>query len=209
MANATGKFGLRPVRYLNGADWNGKARPYWMPAGDSTAVFIGDPVVIVGDSNDNQVEVVGGSFLPGSLSEIDIATGGDGNAIVGVVVGIMPSTQDSARYGAASTDRVILVADDPNIVYQVRDDGASALTADSVGLNAVLEAGAGGSTVTGLSSWMLDTDGDAPAADASNQVFILNLANLAGEENSLAINAVWEVLINTHVYSPHGGLGIA
>jgi hypothetical protein len=208
MANATGKFGLRPVRYLSGADWTGKARPYWMPAGDSTVVYIGDPVVIVGDSNDAQVDVVGGSFLPGSLSEIDIASAGDGNAIVGVVVGVMPSTQDSPRYGAASTDRVILVADDPNIVYQIRDDGTTALTADSVGLNAVLESGTGSAT-TGLSGWMLDTNTDPPDADASNQLFILNLANLAGEENSLAVNAVWEVLINQHVYSPHNGLGIA
>ena len=45
MANATNLFGLRPVRYFNGTPWNGQARHYYIPSTDSTALFIGDPVV--------------------------------------------------------------------------------------------------------------------------------------------------------------------
>ena len=202
MANQTGAFGLRPVRYFNGSPWNGKGRPYYIPATDSTALFLGDPVVIVGDSNDN--EIMG--HVPGSLSEVTIATAGDGNVITGVVIGVMSTTAESLIYRAASTERVLLVCDDPDVIFQIRDDAVTALTADTVGLNAVLIAGTG-STVTGRSAWALDSGGDVPAADASNQLFILNLANIPG--NEIATSAVWEVLINQHTYKVRGGLGVA
>jgi hypothetical protein len=49
---------------------------------------------------------------------------------------------------------------------------------------------------------------DAPAADASNQLFILQAADI--EDNELGTRTVWEVLINTHRLraSATGGLGV-
>lgn len=202
MANTDAPFGLRPYRYLNGNPWNGQAKAYYVPASDATAIFIGDPVVIVGDSNDNEVF----GFPPGSLSEVARATVGDGNGITGVVVGVMADTRDSLTYRAASTERVLLVADDPNIVFHIQDDGVGALTADTVGLNANLIATHAGSAITGLSGIELDGGGDPPAADASNQLLILNLAPLP--KNDLADFAVWEVLINQHTYGAEA-LGVA
>jgi hypothetical protein len=205
MANTNAPFGLRPVRYMSGSPWNGQVRQYYVPSTDNTALFRGDPVVIVGDSNDN--EILGNP--PGSLSEVTIATGGDtpgtGTFVTGVMWGAVPVTADSTRYRVASTERVIYVVDDPDVIFEIQDDGSAALTADSVGLNAVLLTGTG-STVTGLSGWTMDANADAPAADASNQLLILGLAKK--QNNAIGVYAIWEVLINAHTMV-RPSLGIA
>jgi hypothetical protein len=207
MANTAAPFGLRPVRYLNGSQWTGQARHYYIPSGDGTAYFIGDPVDIVGDSNDAEVNVIGGSFPQATLSEIGLATLADGNYCIGCIVGFAATNRDSPIYGAASTERVALVADDPNLIFEIQDDGATALTADSVGLNAIMQSGSG-STVTGLSGYVLDTNGTAPSADASNMLLIQGLSKRLG--NSLAVSAIWDVQISMHRFARLNGLlGIA
>lgn len=203
MSNANAPFGLRPVRYRNSAPWTGSVTPYYVRSDDATALFIGDPVDIIGESN--QSELFG--FAPGTLSAVTKATLSDGNLIVGVVVGVHPVTSESTVYRAASTERIVYLCDDPDVVFQIQDDGAAALTYDTIGLNAELIAGGGGSTVTGKSSVSLDTNSDVPAADASNQLFILNLSNIPN--NAIGIYGVWDVMINQHRYKPYSGLGVA
>lgn len=200
MANKNAPFGLRPVRYLNGSPWTGAARPYYVPSDYATALYIGDPVVIVGDSNDN--EYMG--FPPGSLSEVNLGAAGDATAFTGAVVSVHPVTRESSVYKPASTEALVYVADDPNLVFQIRDDGAGTPSADWVGLNANLVSGSG-STGSGLSGWALN--GSSPAADASNQLFILGLAAIM--ENEIGDYAVWDVRLNQQTYAPASGLGIA
>ena len=202
MANVNAPFGLRPVRYRNGSPWNGQVTPYYVRSDNASAMYIGDPVDIIGESN--QSELYG--FQPGALSAIDLATLADGNYCVGVIVAIHPVTADSLVYRAASTERIVYVCDDPDVVFQIQDDGTTALTYDSVGLNAIMQTGSG-STVTGKSGYVIDTNTDPPDADASNMLFILNLSNIVG--NSIAAYAVWDVLINQHRYRPSNGLGVA
>jgi hypothetical protein len=191
MANRDAPFGLRPVKHLNGNPWNGKVRHYYVPATDNTAIYIGDPVTHVGDSNDN--EVLG--CPPGSLLEVTRTTVGDGNAITGVVVGVVPVTADSLKYRAASTERVLMVVDDPSVVFEIQAD-TTGLTADSMGLDAVLIATHSGSTTTGLSGMELDTTSDVPAADSSNQLRIISLAKK--QDNELGAWCVAEVYISNH-----------
>lgn len=210
MANTNAPFGLRPVRYRNGTPWTGQARHYIAPSGDSNAMYIGDPVDITGNSNSSEVTCLGGTFAAGTLSEVALATLSDGNYAVGVIVGVEAVSRESTTYREASTERVLLVADDPNLIFEVQDDGATALTADSVGLNAILQSGSG-STVSGLSGYVLDTNGDAPAADASNMLLILGLSKKMG--NAIDTYAVWDVMINMHRYGAtgdgDGSLGVA
>lgn len=201
MANRDAPFGLRPVRHRNGNPWNGALTPYYVPASDSTAIFIGDPVVIVGDSNDNHVL----GYPPGSLSEVTRATVGDGNLITGVVCEVAMATRDSTIYREASTERVLMVCDDPSVVFEIQSDGGT-VTADTVGLNAVLIATHAGSTATGLSGMELDTTSDVPAADASNQLLILGFS--MREHNEIGAFAVFDVIINAHSYAPPA-LGVA
>jgi hypothetical protein len=197
MANVDKPFGLKPVRYMSGAPYNGAANKYYVPATYATALFLGDPVVKTGTSNTAFVR----GFNPGTLPEVNKATAGDGNAITGVIVGFEPiSGFDAPIYGPASTERIALVADDPNLIFHMQDDGGGSLDATTVGLNAVLIYTHAGSTVTGQSGVEIDGGtSDAPAADASNQLTILRLANFP--DNELADFAVWEVKINQHTES--------
>jgi hypothetical protein len=102
MANVNAPFGLRPVGTVNGQPYTGAARTYSVPAGDGTAIYIGDAVKLVGTS-----QIINGS----PYSDIAIAATGD--VMVGVVIGVLPATRDSLTYRAASTQRLVLVADDP------------------------------------------------------------------------------------------------
>lgn len=203
MANSNSPFGLRPVRMQNGGPVTGMVRPYWIPSTYNTNVFIGDPVLIVGDANDD--EVLG--HPPGSLSEVNLASAGDGNAITGIVIGFDMVTRDSPNYGLAGTDRIAHVIDYNGVIFEVRDDGTGTPTVDWVGWNAVLKAGTG-NTTTGLSGWTMDGGGTtAPSADASNQLYIYKLAPYL--DNEVGDYAIWEVLINQNAYAPANGLGVA
>lgn len=196
MANADTPFGLKPVRHRLGVPIAHTIRPYYVPSTYATALFIGDAVIKTGTSNTAVVDgFIGGHFRIGTLSEINSATVGDGNRITGVITGFMATTEASYIYGAASTERVALVCDDPFVEFEIQADGA--IPAASIGLNAVLIATHSGSTTTGLSGMELDTTSDAPAADASNQLLILRAVNRADNDTTLT-HAKVEVLINQH-----------
>jgi hypothetical protein len=197
-------FGFRPVSVREGTEWNGRARPYLIPSSAGTDYFIGDPVDLAGASNTTEITHIGGSFAPGALPTITLATLADGNYTIGPIVGFMPTTRDSTIYREASTNRVALVADDPDLIFQIRDDGATALGVASVSLNAIMQSGSG-STVTGLSGYVLDTNGTAPSADASNMLLIERVANIPNNDGTLA-STVWEVFISMHRYARLNGI---
>jgi len=204
MANSDTPFGLRPVMHRNGAPYNGAAKPYYIPATYATALFIGDPVVKTGTSNTAAVSAPGaGRFPPGTLPEINKATAGDGNAITGVIVGFAGDADDPV-YNVASTERVALVCDDPDIVFEIQADGS--IAAAQVGLNAVVIYTNAGSTATGQSGVELDTTSDAPAADASNQLTIQGVVNREDNEAGSDFTKVL-VKINNHTEA-HAALGI-
>lgn len=206
MANADTPFGLRPVDINGAVCYNARVNPYYIPSGYETALFIGDPVIITGTSNTSEVEAPGaGNFPAGTLPEINKATAGDGNAITGVIVAFATDpTALEAQYNPASTERIAWVADDPNQVFEIQADGTVAAT--DIGLNAVLIYTHSGSTITGLSGAELDTTGDTPAADASNQLTILRAVNRSDNEVGSANTKVL-VRINNHT-NVHGVIGI-
>lgn len=193
MANADSPFGLKPVRHKGGAPFNGAANPYYVPATYATALFVGDPVVITGTANTAEVKRVGGDFGIGTLPEINKATAGATNRISGVIVGFMPETNDSNVYGAASTERVALVADDPDLVFEAQADDALAVT--GVGANANLVFTHSGSTITGISG--VEVDSSTSAVGATLQVRVMRFANRTDNEANAAANKV-EVMINLH-----------
>lgn len=207
MANTNNPTGLSPIRYKGGAAYTGAARPYYKPVGYGTAVFVGDCVVITGTANTAAVTAPGlGEFAIGTLPEINRTTPGDvntdGERITGVVVGFAANPGDLSKvYSPASTECVVLVADDPNLIFEVQC--ASAIAATQIGLNAILVDTSSGSTTTGLSGTEMDGGvGTAPAADASYQLKILRQINRVDNEPNAAYNKI-EVMINTHTEA-HG-----
>ncbi len=150
MPNVNAPFGARPVGSLNGAPYNGRITQYAVPASDGTAIYLGDFVKLVGTSS-----FVNGQALP------NVAQAATGDVMVGVVVGVLAETQASTIYRAASTLRVLLVADDPNALFEMQQvSTGTPLTANDVGLNANFVVAAG-STVTGFSGTTIDNTTEA------------------------------------------------
>jgi hypothetical protein len=208
MANVDSPSGLKPIRHKSGAPYNGAASPYWIDADYATALFIGDPVIkVAGGSNDAAVKVPGqGEFAIGTLPSIEKATAGDGNRITGVIVGFSPLPTDlTKQYNPASTERVALVCDDPDMVFEIQADGA--IPAANMGFNAAVVYTHSGSTQTGLSGAELNSATDA--ADASQQLLILRAVNRVDNDTTLTHCKI-EVLINQHTQSVGtvGTLGI-
>lgn len=194
MPNPNAPFGLSPVEYLSGASWNGQARRYYIPAADSNAFAIGDPVVLAGGADAR------------GIASITLAT--PGSALLGVVVGaggltyggpsVDPSCLGSTVVPAAKTkDYYILVADDPNIIFEVQEIGTGTpLAAADTGLNANLVAAANSGY---LSGWVLTNTTEATTNTLDVKLLGLSQRN---PNNAFGAYAIWNVLINNHVYRP-------
>lgn len=191
MANNNAPAGLVPVEYLSGAPWNGKARRYHIPSSDGNAYAIGDPVTLNGTGD--------GQGVPGVV----LATAGSGlvGAIVsagGLTYGGMsadPTNLNTTVIPATKTkDYYVLVADDPNIIFEVQEIGTgTALTAAEIGKNANLVAGANSGYQSG---WLLTNSTEANTSTLD--VKLMGLRQIPG--NAFGAYAKWNVLINNHLY---------
>lgn len=186
MANADTPFGLRAVQHRNGAPYNGAARTYAVAAGDGTALMIGDLVKLAGTA-----QTIKGAIYP------DVTRAATGDIFTGVVVGVVPDTQDSLRYRAASTQRLVLVADDPDLLFEIQEvSGGTALTANDSGLNANIVVAAG-STVTAMSGTELNN-----ATEATTATLDLHIVGPVNrEDNAIGEHCKWLVTINRHQFS--------
>lgn len=153
---ATG-FGARLIGRAGGGA--PRIREYYVPSTDSTALFQGDFVTLVPTT---------GAMDPNNEVPA-IQRAATGNVLLGVVVGFKPdaSLPYTGQYRAASTARYVLVCDDPDAIYEIQEDAVGgAVTAALVGAmsNADIIVAAG-STVTGLSGTMLNSDTAAASAE--------------------------------------------
>lgn len=199
MANNQQPFGLRPVRHMDGTPWNGTLQRAYISASYATALFIGDPVL--------WTPTLAEKDATGKYPTINVSAGTAGTIIRGVICGFEPTPADlTKQYSPASTEGWALIApaaDD--LIFQVRDDGGGSPTKVFPGQNAVLTAGSGGSTTTGLSSFALAA-GTTPTTTQNYTLHILGLSDI--ENNELDDYAVWDVLINTNNNTTGRFLGI-
>lgn len=202
MANVSKPSGLKPVGYLNGSPWNGQARMYYVPSTNATALYVGDPVTRLTASAD-------ANGIP------SVSIGVAGSAVCGVIVGIVVAKAGVSLQGTTidltrrslpvSTEGYVLVADDPNIIFEVEEGttagaAGTALTASAVGNNANFIILAGASTVSD-SGTLLNN-----ATEGTTGTLNLKLLGLAQrEDNAFGTRAKWLVLINNHQYK--GGTG--
>ncbi len=195
MANTSRINGFRPVRYLSGAAWNGKVSKYVTVTGDSTAIFVGDLVKLstTGDSEGFRTVVQAAAADP----------------VIGVVVGVEPdfSNLNAAPYRVGSTRRVLMVVDDPNVLFEVQEDGdTDPLEMPDIGLNADVIVGSG-STTTGQSAMQLDSTTHATSATAVLK--LMEVVQRADNEFPSGGTAYtrWLVKINNHQLA--SGTGVA
>jgi len=187
MANVDRICGFKPVGHLNGNPWNGKARMYYIPATDATAVFIGDAVKSAGSADST------GKYPTVTQAAAD-------ETIRGVVVGFcdqpfvaLDTTNLNRAYRPASTAMYCLVVDDPDVIFEIQEDNASNdMDADMVGLSTDIAVGSG-DTSSGKSGMELDS---SDTATAGGQCKILGVSNK--EDNALGAHCKWDVLIIEH-----------
>lgn len=185
MANVDAPRGLRPLRYISGAPYNGAATIFHVPASDSTAIYIGGLVKSAGTANADGVMSVTGN----------VATG---DPVLGVVTGFAYVTADSPTYRPASTERFVMVETDPNVLYEVQEDSVGgALAATAVGNTADLIGFTAGSTATGLSAIEIDSSTATASGDGTQDVLILGLSQ-SPADNAIGVNAKWLVRLNNH-----------
>lgn len=189
MANNDNPSGLTPAYYQSGAPYCGQAELFYVPASDGTAIHLGDPVKLGGSADSEGV--------PSAIA----ATQGD--PFVGVVVAIDPlngagaDQQNATIYRAASTERYLWVATDPDILFEVQEDSAGgALAAANVGQNVELTGYSSGSNTTGLSA--IELDSSTAATTATHDVQLIRLVRRA--DNEIGTNARWLVKLNNHQY---------
>lgn len=187
MANADNATGLRPVRYLSGAPYNGAANKYYIPATDTdSAAYIGSLVKLTGGADADGIPAV----------TANVSTG---NPVVGVVVGVLSESSDSTIYRENSTARYVLVADDPNLMFEVQEDSTGgALAATAAGATCQLTGFTTGDTATGFSGIELDSSNVSEVSDTDDDVRIIGLVQRP--DNAVGTNAKWLVRLNVHQY---------
>lgn len=154
MSSVSRVNGFSPVKFITGAPYNGQANLYFADSGNSDVIMVGDVVKLAGNSRS-----------PTGAPTVARHAGGATEAAVGVVTGIIYSGVGDVQnvppvtdlevpiYRRASTNRYLLVADDPTLVYEAQVNGA--FVTDDVSTNCEVDVTAG-NTSTGASGMSID-----------------------------------------------------
>lgn len=188
MANVNRPMGLVPIAAGAGEI---RTRKYYVAAGASQKIRIGDPVTISGSSDAR------------GCPSVVRSTVGSGYRITGAVTGVAPvdplittAPDLNSTALAASTAGYVWVADDPFQYFMIQDDGTGyVLSAGDVGRNTNLV-----STVSGG----LEMDATPLSTTTSYQLNIKRLID--SPDNAFGSYANWAVTINTHTSLPDGGI---
>jgi hypothetical protein len=192
MANVIEKYGLRPVRQLNGSPFINAQNRYRIAANYGTAIYQGDLVIPVSSGN------------------IERATANTSNAVVGVFNGCFytdPTTQKptfSNFYPGTvnASDIIAMVVDGPDTVYEIKSN-ASFAVADLFRNYSITNVT--GSTKTGISFAQLDV-----ATSGTTGTFAVQSIDITQDpfnSDLTASNVGVLVRINNHFYR-QGGTGL-
>lgn len=191
MANSDRPNGLKPVKHQNGNPWNGAVNQYYVPAGDTVAMAVGDPVILGSTAS--------ADGYPTIAKSEDTTT-----PLVGVVVGFRVDPTDlniTGSYRPASTARYVLVCDDPDVIFEAQVDSAIGIAGTNMNY-AYVDGGI--NTSTGTSGVEID----------GSEITTLNTAHFqvvgfkdAVDNDPTLINA--KVLVRINLHAKRGATGAA
>ena len=192
MANVIEKYGLKPVRQLNGSPFINAQNRYRIAANYGTAIYQGDLVIPVSSGN------------------IERATANTSNAVVGVFNGCFytdPTTQKptfSNFYPGTvnASDIIAMVVDGPDTVFEIKSN-ASFAVADLFKNYSITNTT--GSTKTGISYAQLDV-----ATSGTTGTFAVQSIDITQDpfNSDLTVSNVGVLVrINNHFYR-QGGTGL-
>lgn len=190
MPNPNSPYGIKPYAYMSGAPYNGATRVYYVPANNGTALFLGDPLLVINGADAFGVPAIG------------IAAAGSANSspITGAFQGVannagevtIPVLQGQPVYLPANTAAYIYVSDDPFLLYSVQEDSVGgAMAATAASQNVDLVAGTG-SAITGISGWQLKSSTVNTTAALQMRV----IQALQEIDNAIGVNCKWLVKTN-------------
>ena len=152
MSATAAPFGLRPVGNLSGT-YNGSFRQYPILSTYSTGIAFGDVVKLVDG---------------GTTTTIEKDTGTTSATPIGIFLGCRYTdlstgqTQFNQQWsGAAHTNGMVYVCDDPNVLFEIQADGS--VNDDDIAANAALVQGTSNATL-GISRVSLDISTAATTA---------------------------------------------
>lgn len=195
MAISAGPRGLVPLRHLTG----GLVRLTQYP--------------ITNASNNQNTAIFNGDLVAFANTGLVALNNGLAQKSVGVLVGASftdPTTPLGGRRfmqywpGSAGTnnptDAVAYVVDDPWVVFLIASDSTNNVAATAAGLNATINTGTAGSTITGNSGVVLD--GSSPATTATLPLRIIKNYQVPNN-NYGAPSLLLEVMFNPaqHYYT--------
>lgn len=207
MANPNKPMGFAPVKYLNGADWDGRGNMYYIDSTDTNAYNVGDPVVLVA-----------GLDTKYGFQTVTRATAGS-NPITGIVVAVGANPQGGPYIDPTNLTLVsipatktksyyILVADDPNLIFEIQEGGTGYVVGNvtpstKVNNNATFRyiAPATGAAYSGC---VLDAVTNPPATTATFNLKIMGCVQRP-DNVPFTLNQKFLVKINNHTYGASTG----
>jgi hypothetical protein len=196
MANAIGSRGFVPSRYRSGVNYTGATNLYHIPSSDINQYNPGDAVKSSPNADANGVPDI-----------VKITNGTD--TVRGVIVGILVSQPGSPSLmginldltvqntpGAGKQhDYYVMVADDPEIIFELQDDGGVALDATASNKNASFSV-VNPTAPQQNSATVLNT-----GSVSTNALLNLRLMGLVRKpNNAFGVHASWLVAFNQHEY---------
>ena len=196
--------GFRPVKHLNGSPYNGQVNRYMISASDSQATNVGDLVQL--SDNDALVDSIGFGVYPA----VERIGSGTAVPIIGAIVGFDPdySNLNAGNFRAASTRRVVLVADAADLIFAAPQDGVGGVVAAaSVGLNVAINLGTASTAIPYASGMSVDSSTVATTATLPLQIVGVTAAP-DNDVTSTSRPAELLVRVNTSAYGAAGIAGV-
>lgn len=207
MANVIAPHGFTPIRGIN--TYSGQTNIYFIPSTDTNQYNIGDAVK----------SVVGGD--PSGIPSVTKSTGANSEYQRGVIVGVLPVQAvgtpslvgvplqlENINVPATKTrGYYVEVCDDPNQIYQIQDDGLTALTATACNKNATFTV-ANPTAPLQISATVLTSGTIAATATFPLKMMGLYQQVAPGSGNQFGVNAIWVVRFNLHELCAAGVAGV-
>lgn len=208
-------FGLQPIKYLNGAAWNGQTNPYLIAPQYANNIFRGD-LVVIGTNGyilsladyASAIKVGAGGTPMNTTPALGIFTGCSYTNVSGV------NPTDPASPGrmmwASGTQTlgnepaVAAIADDPNLVCLIQTDLAAGVTQANMFSDIAVAFSMNGTQVQGNFTNGTSTMYAASSTIAANpanhlNLLMLRISNIGNNAASVPYNIV-EVTLNQHYF---------
>jgi hypothetical protein len=195
LANNVNPNGFSPAKSIIGANFNGATNAYYIPSSDGSAYYVGDIVKTVAGGDANGVpqiqKAVGTDTVRGVIVSVLAAPPLPYTTFQGPALSLenifAPATKTKAYY--------VLVADDPNQIFQIQDDGLNPGTTIATACNKncsfTIAAPAGNGQLSGT---VINSASIATTNTLNGKIMGLVLA----PNNAYGAYARWYVKFNLH-----------